>query len=739
MIALAYGLATAFSIVPRASLVGSYFRLQGTLTMLAYLTLFAAATTHLRRPDQVKRVLGSVVLTSLPVALYALVQHLGWDPLAPWDMDARARPPANLGNPVFLGGYLAMSTLVVLGSLTARLNRMATHADDGLLTFCMTCAYGVILALNLVAVGLTQSRGPIVGLSIGLICYLCLLATTVRSLRRFATVALLLLVVSVGVLGLVAVRAGTAGRVHEQAGSRWAVFDTQHGTVGIRMAIWKGVVNLLTASKPLALPGGGVDAWHALRPFLGYGPESLAAAFRPGDHPDITRLEGSPVFVDRAHNETLDTLATTGLLGVIGYFWLIAAVVWRGMTSLGALGSRRARRQLTGLVVASVVAAGVLLTLWNGPAMLGLAIPLGAVFGVLLHLALSYLPDRAERFVRHDDLAAEGSIILIALMAATVAHFIEISFGVATVATRTHFWLFAALVALDGAACSSVVHEEDVGDASVSTRAADCRTPERGPSIKGIVTGASAMTRWKEASVGAVLLSMVLATLAHDFLALDIRTARWGRLFVEGAAKAPAGVPSWVSLGLFAGTWLVGCLVVLEVVTSSSPRIRRLGTLGWAVPGLSLALGTLCWVLRGRELTGIARIAPSDVASMLALGERITRLSEHYAIALLALALALAFALSPSGTPLEQGSGEAVADDRCTVWDVWKFSVVAAVALWLVNGVGLRPIRADTLYNVGRQLHPGQRQLTIELYRQAAAVALYEDQYALEVQGLSSK
>ena len=53
--------------------------------MLAYLTMFGAATTHLRRPDQVKRVLGSVTLTTLPIALYTLVQY-------PW-----LGPPGTLG------------------------------------------------------------------------------------------------------------------------------------------------------------------------------------------------------------------------------------------------------------------------------------------------------------------------------------------------------------------------------------------------------------------------------------------------------------------------------------------------------------------------------------------------------------------------------------------------------------------------------------------------------------------
>ena len=51
--------------------------------MLAYLTIFGAATTHLRRPDQVKRVLGSVTLTTLPIALYTLMQLLRLGPAGP--------------------------------------------------------------------------------------------------------------------------------------------------------------------------------------------------------------------------------------------------------------------------------------------------------------------------------------------------------------------------------------------------------------------------------------------------------------------------------------------------------------------------------------------------------------------------------------------------------------------------------------------------------------------------------
>ena len=41
-------------------------------------------------------------------------------------------------------------------------------------------------------------------------------------------------------------------------------------------------------------------------------------------------------------------------------------------------------------------------------------------------------------------------VTLLALVAAVVAHFVEIQFGIAIVSTRTSFWLFAALIVAAG-------------------------------------------------------------------------------------------------------------------------------------------------------------------------------------------------------------------------------------------------------------------------------------------------
>ncbi len=68
-----YLLATALSVVPRTSFFGSYQRLQGTYTFLAYIVVFAAAWQGLRRRAQLERLLNIIVLTSLPVALYGIL------------------------------------------------------------------------------------------------------------------------------------------------------------------------------------------------------------------------------------------------------------------------------------------------------------------------------------------------------------------------------------------------------------------------------------------------------------------------------------------------------------------------------------------------------------------------------------------------------------------------------------------------------------------------------------------
>ena len=80
---LVYLIATVFSVSTRVSWWGSYQRLQGTYTTFSYLVVFLSMAANLRRREQVQRLITVVVLSSLPVSLYGLLQRFQLDPI-PW-------------------------------------------------------------------------------------------------------------------------------------------------------------------------------------------------------------------------------------------------------------------------------------------------------------------------------------------------------------------------------------------------------------------------------------------------------------------------------------------------------------------------------------------------------------------------------------------------------------------------------------------------------------------------------
>ena len=107
-------MATLLSVSPHASLLGSYQRLQGAFSMLSYIALFAVVAGNLRQRAQVERLLTVVILTSLPVSLYGIMQRYHRDPLA-WGRDTSVRITGTQGNAIFIAAYLMLSTLLIVG------------------------------------------------------------------------------------------------------------------------------------------------------------------------------------------------------------------------------------------------------------------------------------------------------------------------------------------------------------------------------------------------------------------------------------------------------------------------------------------------------------------------------------------------------------------------------------------------------------------------------------------------
>ena len=153
-----YVIATAFSILPRVSLWGYFESLHGLYSVAAYLVIFFSVLALLRTRAQQRRLLTTVLLVSIPVALYGIQQRFGLDPLT-WDRAVAVRVQSSMGNPVFLAAALSMVVPLTLYRVleTVRGRRF----------WLMGCYLGV-LALQLGCIIFTQSRGPVLGLAAGL-------------------------------------------------------------------------------------------------------------------------------------------------------------------------------------------------------------------------------------------------------------------------------------------------------------------------------------------------------------------------------------------------------------------------------------------------------------------------------------------------------------------------------------------------------------------------------------------
>jgi tetratricopeptide (TPR) repeat protein len=132
--ALAYALvflvATVFSVVPGISFWGSYQRGQGAYTNLSYVALFALICATLRTRAQFDRLVTVLLLASLPVSGYGLIQHFQLDPL-PWKGDVISRVASTMGNSIFVAAYLIMVLPFALYRLLTNLAAARSAPREG--------------------------------------------------------------------------------------------------------------------------------------------------------------------------------------------------------------------------------------------------------------------------------------------------------------------------------------------------------------------------------------------------------------------------------------------------------------------------------------------------------------------------------------------------------------------------------------------------------------------------------
>jgi len=157
-----YLIATAFSITPRTSLLGSYQRLQGTYTTFSYIVVFLMILMNMRQRRQLDRLVTAIVVTSLPIAFYGILQRVDRDPL-PWGGDVTQRIAANMGNAIFIAAYLIMAFFLTLGRTIEAFRVILTEEESRLSDILRASAYIFVGAVQLLAFAFAGSRGPLLG------------------------------------------------------------------------------------------------------------------------------------------------------------------------------------------------------------------------------------------------------------------------------------------------------------------------------------------------------------------------------------------------------------------------------------------------------------------------------------------------------------------------------------------------------------------------------------------------
>lgn len=447
----AAALSTVLSIDPRLSVWGSHGRLEGLVTLLAHLTVFASIATRLHRRVQVDRLLDAVVVASLPVCAYGFLQKLGADPLDWRGAYQEWRISTTLGNPVFAGEYLAMALTVTIAGL---LWWWARRGHPG--RTARLAVYGVAAAAQVVALGLTGSRGPWLGAATAL-TGLLLLLSAVRGRRRLAAGTLAAGLAALVFVGLLNVPGGPLeplrhGRVLGRLGRLFAAREGDNPGDRARVLVWQGAQRLTRLPAPLVVPGRGPDGLASVRGLVGYGPETFrgvfGAVYDPAfaraerRNPDVSAEGGSTFYTsvpDRSHNEVLDSLVLGGLVGLLAHLLLHAAAQFTGLRTLGLVPTRRER-----VLLAALCGTGALLL--SGGAGLGLswayvgvALPLGLVAGWIAFVLVAALRGRPGE-------ASPDATLVAGVSAALLGHFVSMQFGPTVATGRLYFWALAGLL-----------------------------------------------------------------------------------------------------------------------------------------------------------------------------------------------------------------------------------------------------------------------------------------------------
>ncbi len=343
-------ISTIFSLDPHTSLWGYYTRFNGgLLSIVSYILLYYAFVSNLLEIRMVKRLLITGLISGVIVALWGLPSHFGYDPtcllfrgnfdVSCWTIDfqPKLRIFSTLGQPNWLAAYLAILTPIALamGISNFKFPRLAEDGESRrAISKNNLVASGYLLASFLFTIDLlfTKSQSGFLGIAAALLIFIGVpifqqarrekkLSNVLKSTEvKILLASLLIFIVTVFFVGSPIEKLNTlsfqglqdkfANKKIEKTTAPSSVPALELNITGsgeIRSIVWKGAF----------------DIWKHY-PVFGSGVETFAYSYykyRPVEHNQTSEWN---FLYNKAHNEYLNFLATTGIVGFATYTFMIA-------------------------------------------------------------------------------------------------------------------------------------------------------------------------------------------------------------------------------------------------------------------------------------------------------------------------------------------------------------------------------------------------------------------------------
>ena len=321
-------LSSLLGVSTQRSLWSTYERMQGWIDLAHWFAFTLVLASVFRTFRDWRALLNFNLAMSLIMSLLGLAQMselrvLGY--LSPTN-----RLDITLGNATFVGAYMLVNVLLALAFLThslarpaeepqpavsrrvARRRRRARARGSGRLRIPSVALWRlfwlIVIALDLVMLAKSGTRGAVVGLSAGLLSFTgaYMMWGKIRNVRIGAAVFVGLLV-ALAVIFVTTRNTDVFKRVAESN-----IMLSRLASIGPDDPSTRGRIN----SALIGLRG------FADRPVLGWGPENYTIAYDKHLTPEIASI--STESFDQAHNKIIEELTTKGFLGFAGYMaiWL---------------------------------------------------------------------------------------------------------------------------------------------------------------------------------------------------------------------------------------------------------------------------------------------------------------------------------------------------------------------------------------------------------------------------------